>query len=118
MNWDNFDNTNAAVHQVTHNCASHQAVSSVNATSKSVARPGLPARTGIGLIRLYQVTLSPWFGNQCRFYPTCSRYGMQAIFTHGLCKGMWLTVKRIAKCQPFHPGGVDEVPQANNKLSL
>jgi putative membrane protein insertion efficiency factor len=107
VNWDKFDKANATVHQVTNNCAGHQ-----------TARLQLPARIGIGLIRLYQLTLSPWLGNQCRFYPTCSHYGIQAISAHGLCKGLWLTVKRIAKCQPLHPGGVDEVPQANTKLPL
>ena len=62
------------------------------------------------LIRLYQVTLSPWLGRQCRFYPTCSHYAMEAIDTHGAAVGTKLTIKRLVKCQPFHPGGVDLVP--------
>jgi hypothetical protein len=112
------------MHQVTKSCAGHQAVPSeaeglqIAATTQQTARLQLPARMGVGLIRLYQLTLSPWLGNQCRFYPTCSHYGIQAISTHGLFKGLWLTIKRIAKCQPLHPGGVDEVPQANTKLPL
>ena len=46
----------------------------------------------------------------CRFYPTCSHYAMEAIAKYGSCKGGWLTIKRISKCHPFHPGGYDPVP--------
>ncbi|MEE4283340.1 MAG: membrane protein insertion efficiency factor YidD [Pseudomonadales bacterium] len=88
-----------------------------NKPALPAAKLGLAARFGVGCIRLYQITLSPWLGNQCRFYPTCSHYGIHAISTHGLAKGLWLTVKRLSKCQPFHPGGIDEVPQANGKPS-
>lgn len=64
----------------------------------------------IKLIRLYQLTLSPWLGNQCRFYPTCSHYAQQAIARHGLRRGGLLALRRLGKCHPFHPGGVDPVP--------
>ncbi len=61
-------------------------------------------------VRLYQLTLSPFIGGQCRFYPSCSAYAMTAIDRHGPLRGAWLAVKRIGRCQPLHPGGVDEVP--------
>lgn len=63
------------------------------------------------LIRLYQMTFARLLpANTCRFYPTCSHYGYEAIEKYGAFKGSWLAVKRIAKCQPFHPGGFDPVP--------
>jgi putative membrane protein insertion efficiency factor len=65
----------------------------------------------MGLIRLYQLTLSPLLPSACRFTPTCSRYGYEAFQRHGFLKGFWLTVKRIGRCHPFHPGGYDPVPE-------
>ena len=65
----------------------------------------------IFLIDGYRLLLSPFFGTQCRFYPTCSAYARKAIATHGALKGAWLTVKRVGKCHPWHPGGIDNVPQ-------
>ncbi|MBW2449174.1 MAG: membrane protein insertion efficiency factor YidD [Deltaproteobacteria bacterium] len=62
------------------------------------------------LIRAYQYTLSPILGPSCRFYPSCSEYARQAIKRHGLLSGLLLAVKRILRCHPFHPGGVDPVP--------
>ena len=62
------------------------------------------------LIRLYQITLSPFIGRQCRFYPSCSHYAQEAIAEHGPLKGSLLAGRRLAKCHPFHPGGVDLVP--------
>jgi putative membrane protein insertion efficiency factor len=62
------------------------------------------------LIRLYQLTLSPMFGPRCRFYPSCSQYGMEAIEKHGALRGSLLTMKRIGRCHPFHEGGFDPVP--------
>ncbi|MCQ2373345.1 MAG: membrane protein insertion efficiency factor YidD [Phascolarctobacterium sp.] len=61
-------------------------------------------------IRFYQVSISPLFGPKCRFYPTCSVYAIEAIEKWGWVKGSWLTIKRLAKCHPFHPGGYDPVP--------
>lgn len=63
----------------------------------------------IALIRGYQVTLSRVLPASCRFYPTCSEYGRQAIARHGLVRGGWMAIKRIARCHPFHPGGYDPV---------
>lgn len=65
----------------------------------------------LGLIRLYQMTLSRITPPSCRFSPTCSNYGYQAIERYGLWTGGILTVKRIARCHPFHPGGHDPVPE-------
>ena len=64
----------------------------------------------LGLIRLYQRTLSPLLPSACRFYPTCSRYGYEAIDRYGVMRGGWLAVKRVARCHPFNPGGFDPVP--------
>lgn len=65
-----------------------------------------------GLVRGYQITLSPYFGQGCRFHPTCSHYAMQALEVHGPLAGLWLTVRRLLRCHPWHPGGIDEVPPA------
>jgi len=64
-------------------------------------------------IRGYRYLISPLLGNCCRFYPSCSQYGEEAIQRHGFILGGWLTIKRILKCHPWHPGGIDEVPELN-----
>lgn len=64
----------------------------------------------IGIIQFYQKVISPLKPPTCRFYPTCSHYGLEAIKRFGAIKGGWLTIKRISKCHPFHPGGIDHVP--------
>jgi putative membrane protein insertion efficiency factor len=64
----------------------------------------------VGLIKIYQFTLSPLLGKQCRFTPTCSQYGIEAIQKHGALKGSWLTIKRIARCNPWGGSGYDPVP--------
>ncbi|CAM5345483.1 membrane protein insertion efficiency factor YidD [Bacillus safensis] len=69
----------------------------------------------IGIIRFYQKCISPLTPPSCRFYPTCSNYGLEAIKTHGAVKGGWLTIKRILKCHPLHPGGIDPVPPKKEK---
>lgn len=69
-------------------------------------------------IKFYQKAISPFIGSNCRFYPTCSHYGYEAIVKHGLMKGIWMTTKRIAKCHPFHPGGFDPVPDKIIKVDL
>ncbi|WP_163101138.1 membrane protein insertion efficiency factor YidD [Peribacillus alkalitolerans] len=70
----------------------------------------------IGFIRFYQIVISPLKPPTCRFYPTCSHYGLEAIKRFGPLKGGWLTVKRIAKCHPLHPGGIDPVPEKSEVL--
>jgi putative membrane protein insertion efficiency factor len=64
----------------------------------------------LALIGGYRLLLSPFFGGQCRFYPTCSNYAREAIENHGSLRGSWLAVMRILRCGPWHPGGTDPVP--------
>jgi putative membrane protein insertion efficiency factor len=67
----------------------------------------------LGLIRLYQLTLSPWLGTQCRYDPTCSRYAAEAIERFGAMRGMWLAAKRLGRCHPWGRSGYDPVPAAD-----
>lgn len=68
----------------------------------------------IKLITLYQLTLSLFIGQQCRFYPTCSQYTRDAIERHGSIKGIGMGVKRICSCHPWHEGGYDPVPDSDS----
>lgn len=70
----------------------------------------LPSRFLIFMIKVYQVTLSPFIGGACRYTPTCSNYGIEAIQKYGAIKGSWLTIKRIASCNPWGGSGYDPVP--------
>jgi putative membrane protein insertion efficiency factor len=70
----------------------------------------------IGAIRVYQLTLSPLMGPRCKYYPSCSSYGLQAIRVHGAVVGMALAVWRVLRCNPWSYGGVDEVPQRGERL--
>jgi putative membrane protein insertion efficiency factor len=70
----------------------------------------LPRRLLAGLIRGYQVTLSPLLPPACRFYPSCSHYALEAVNRHGALKGSWLAARRLARCHPFNAGGYDPVP--------
>lgn len=63
------------------------------------------------MITFYKRLISPLLGNHCRFYPPCSNYTYEAIQRHGVLKGIYLGAKRLLKCQPFHPGGYDPVPE-------
>jgi len=64
----------------------------------------------IFLIRIYQLAISPWLGSKCRYTPTCSQYGIEALKKYGPVKGLWLTAKRIARCNPWGGHGHDPVP--------
>lgn len=68
----------------------------------------------IGLLAAYKYLISPWTGNSCRFYPTCSEYARDAIETHGPLRGTWMTLRRLGRCHPFHPGGYDPVSKPSH----
>lgn len=72
---------------------------------------GSMKRLLIQIIRVYQVCFRAVLGPRCRFYPSCSEYASEAIETHGALKGSIMAVKRIGRCHPFNPGGVDPVPE-------
>jgi len=92
----------------------------------TAVRPHLPAsmlaRGLIALVRLYQRILSPVIqalaGRVCRFEPSCSRYAVACLETHGAARGSLLSVRRLCKCHPFHPGGYDPPPAAPDTRSL
>ncbi|TWP38255.1 membrane protein insertion efficiency factor YidD [Leekyejoonella antrihumi] len=72
----------------------------------------LLAKPLIWLVRAYQILVSPLFPPSCRFTPCCSSYAITALRRFGVMKGTWLTLRRLARCHPWNPGGVDHVPQA------
>ncbi|MDD2660065.1 MAG: membrane protein insertion efficiency factor YidD [Methylococcales bacterium] len=65
----------------------------------------------IAIIKLYKYFISPLLGSNCRFYPSCSSYSLEALQRHGALIGAYLTLKRLLKCHPFHQGGIDPVPE-------
>lgn len=70
----------------------------------------LPARAVVLLLRLYRLVVSPMYGDTCRFYPSCSAYALEAVDRHGVVRGGWLAARRLLRCHPWNPGGVDPVP--------
>lgn len=70
------------------------------------------SRLLVWLVRGYQLLVSPMLGQNCRFYPTCSNYAVEALRTHGAGRGSWLALRRVCRCHPWNPGGVDPVPPA------
>jgi hypothetical protein len=90
-----------------------EATSSASSAWKSVR--ALPARTLIFFIELYRTYVSPLRMPTCRFMPTCSEYAVESLRTHGAIKGLLLTVVRLAKCAPWHPGGWDPVPARHDR---
>ena len=72
----------------------------------------VPARLLMLPITGYRRFISPLLGPRCRFAPSCSEYALDALAEHGAARGLWLAIKRIARCHPFHPGGYDPVPPA------
>src|SRR5918992_4844207 len=81
----------------------------MRAVTHGVSRALVLALTG--LVRLYQIIARPFMLQpRCRFYPSCSDYALEAITVHGPIRGLWLAVRRLGRCHPFNPGGVDHVP--------
>ena len=64
----------------------------------------------IGLVRIYKYLVSPYLGNRCRFEPSCSEYAVEALTRHGALGGLWLALRRVLRCHPWHQGGFDPVP--------
>lgn len=83
--------------------------------AETSSKQGVSARALMGGIRVYQRALSPLLGPKCRFHPSCSRYAYEAIEVHGAVRGSWLATKRIGRCQPFSPGGLDPVPPRSGR---
>ncbi len=75
----------------------------------------LPSLLLVALFRVWQLLVSPTYGDVCRFYPSCSAYGVESVRTHGALRGGWLAVRRVARCHPWNPGGVDPVPPASGR---
>ncbi|MGR9071538.1 MAG: membrane protein insertion efficiency factor YidD [Gammaproteobacteria bacterium] len=69
----------------------------------------------IEIIKFYKFFISPLLGNRCRFYPSCSSYAIDALRLHGVFVGVYLTIKRLLRCHPFHEGGIDPVPEKIGK---
>jgi putative membrane protein insertion efficiency factor len=78
--------------------------------SPTAALQSLLVAVLVVVIRAYQVALSPFLGSACRFAPSCSEYAIEALHRHGPIRGSWIGARRIARCHPFHPGGLDPVP--------
>jgi putative membrane protein insertion efficiency factor len=78
----------------------------------------LPVLTLTVMVRGYQLFVSPLLGPRCRFYPSCSAYALTAVQRHGALRGSWLAVRRLARCHPWNPGGVDHVPPAATRRGV
>lgn len=72
-------------------------------------------KLGLILLRGYQLLVSPWLPASCRFYPSCSEYAYQALQRFGFCQGLWLSLRRLGRCHPWHPGGYDPVPDRRSR---
>ena len=73
------------------------------------------SRLLIGCLRAYQYALSPFLGQHCRFHPTCSQYAIDALRAHGAGRGLLLAARRLLRCHPWRPGGVDPVPERRRR---
>ena len=74
----------------------------------------LPRNACIAVLDGYRATISPLYGDVCRYYPSCSRYTLTAIQEHGVVRGVWLGAKRLVRCHPWAKGGIDDVPAARD----
>src|SRR6185437_968328 len=78
-----------------------------------------PRNVAVLLLRVYRAVISPLYGDVCRYYPSCSAYGLLAYQRHGVLKGTWLTARRVDRCHPWAAGGVDDVPESSgNSLRI
>jgi putative membrane protein insertion efficiency factor len=75
------------------------------------------SRVLVALIRVYQFAISPMLGPKCRYYPSCSAYAVEALQQYGAIRGSWLAARRLARCHPWSPGGVDHVPPRHQHVS-
>jgi uncharacterized protein len=82
----------------------------VNRESRALVSAAV-VRLLVALLRVYQRFVSPVIPPSCRFYPSCSAYAVKALQVHGPLRGIWLTVRRLLRCAPWHPGGYDPVPR-------
>lgn len=73
------------------------------------------SRVLIFILKAYQWTMSPFLGSNCRFYPSCSQYSQEAVRQHGAQRGLYMTLKRLGKCHPYHPGGYDPVDPVSSE---
>ncbi|HEV8557952.1 MAG TPA: membrane protein insertion efficiency factor YidD [Actinophytocola sp.] len=80
-----------------------------------VVRPSPAARPLLFLVRFYRSWISPVLPPSCRFEPSCSAYALEALTTHGALRGTWLSIRRLLRCGPWHPGGYDPVPPRRNR---
>lgn len=78
----------------------------------------LVRRLAVAALRGYRLLISPFLPMSCRFHPTCSAYGIEAVTRHGVAAGLWLTARRIARCHPWNGGGLDPVPEASPLAGL
>ena len=83
----------------------------------TTTRVSIAARVLMGPVIAYRRVISPLIPPRCRFEPSCSTYALQALSTHGAVRGAWLSVRRIARCHPFNPGGYDPVPDRSQGVS-
>jgi putative membrane protein insertion efficiency factor len=82
------------------------------ADATHLAAPTVGVRAAVGVVRAYQLLLSPFAGGACRFTPSCSTYAIDALNQHGVWRGGWLALKRVSRCHPFGASGIDPVPPA------
>lgn len=72
----------------------------------------------IGFIKVWRAVISPLYGEVCKFHPTCSAYGLEAVQLHGAARGSWLTIRRILRCHPWQQGGIDPVPGSEYEAQI
>lgn len=70
----------------------------------------IPRNAIVAVLHVYRAVISPLYGDVCRYYPSCSAYGLRSVQEHGVLKGGWLTTRRLIRCHPWSQGGIDDVP--------